>query len=141
MSKPTKFLNEAINKTDLINKALMYFEIFMHNQQNRSIYGREHMTIDALNTLNSLIAQGLLKSSYTHSALEDNPIIKKAVMSDNFSANLDEEDTVEEFAWDFYDNQPEDSKLGQIINLYHKLYNNIDESLTIEEKKRWIELW
>lgn len=52
-----------------------------------------------------------------------------------------EEDTVEEFAYDFYDNQIEDSKLGQIINLYHKLYNNINESLTVEEKKRWIELW
>ena len=49
-----------------------------------------------------------------------------------------EEDTVEEFAWDFYDTQLEDSKLGQIINLYLKLYNNIDESLTVEEKKRWI---
>ena len=45
-----------------------------------------------------------------------------------------EEDTVEEFAWDFYDNQPEDSKLGQIINLYHKLYNNINETLIIEDK-------
>ena len=59
-----------------------------------------------------------------------------------FDSVLDnEEDSVEEFAWCFYDNDLNTSDLYKILNLYHKLYDNIDESLTVEEKKRWIELW
>lgn len=58
-----------------------------------------------------------------------------------FDGVLDnEEDSVEEFAWCFYDNDLNTSDLYKILNLFHKLYNNIDESLTVEEKKRWIEL-
>ena len=48
-----------------------------------------------------------------------------------FDSVLDnEEDSVEEFAWCFYDNDLNTSDLYKILNLYYKLYNNIDESLT-----------
>lgn len=34
-----------------------------------------------------------------------------------------EEDAVEEFAWDAYDNQPEESRLGQLVDLYVSLWD------------------
>jgi hypothetical protein len=37
-----------------------------------------------------------------------------------------EEDAVEEFAWKFYDNELENSKLYQLIQLYFGLYNQND---------------
>lgn len=41
-----------------------------------------------------------------------------------FDGVLDnEEDAVEEFAWDVYDNQPEESRLGQIVDLYVNLWD------------------
>lgn len=42
-----------------------------------------------------------------------------------------EEDSVEEFAWNFYDNQVENSSLGKIVKLYVNMYetNNITESV------------
>lgn len=93
--KPTKFLNEAVNRTALIDKALMYFEIFMHNKQDEQIYKRDFVAMDALNTLNSLLSEGMLKTSYSKSAVQDNQILQKIVMSDDIVDGI-HEDEVEE---------------------------------------------